>query len=72
MPIDVAMEEPRSRIVSEEPNSDQIATITHRHHISDDRVLEVVDKTIGATDYIETMPVQMNRVLLMEVTGLNS
>ena len=66
------MEEPRSRIVRVESDSGEIVTtITNRHHISDDRVLVVVDRTIGAADYMEIVPVQMNRVLLMEVTGLN-
>ena len=65
------MEEPRSRIVGEEPDSDLIiTTITNRHHISDDRVVEVVGCTIGAADYMKTVPMQMNRVLLIEVTGL--
>ena len=67
------MEEPRSRIVREEPDSDSIVTTTpNRHHISDNSVIVVVDRTIGAADYMEIVPVQMNRVLLMEVTGLKS
>jgi len=66
------MEEPRSRIVGEEPDSDLIiTTITNRHHISDDRVVEVVGSTIGAADYMKTVPMQMNRVLLMGVTSIN-
>ena len=71
MPIDVAMKEPRSNIVREEPDGDFITTITNRHHITDDRVVKVVGKTIGAADYVEIVPVQMNRVLSMGVTRLN-
>ena len=71
MPIDVAMEEPRSRIVGEEPDSDFIPTSANRHDISDDRVVEVVGRTIGAADHMEIVPVQMDRVLFMKVTGLN-
>ena len=66
------MEEPRSRIVGEEPDSDLIiTTITNRHHISDDRVVEVVGRTIGAEDHMKSVPVQMDGVLLMAVTGIN-
>jgi len=66
------MEEPRSRIVGEEPDSDLIiTTITNRHHISDDRVVEVVGRTIGAADHMKGVPVQMDRVLLMEVTSIS-
>jgi hypothetical protein len=66
VPIDVAMKEPRSRIVREEPDGDFIiSTITDRHHISDNRVVEVVGRTIDAADYVEIVPVQMNRVLSM-------
>jgi hypothetical protein len=45
--------------------------LPNRHHISDDRVVEIVGRTIGAADYVEIMPVQMNGVLFMEVAGLN-
>ena len=65
------MEEPQSRIVGEEPDSHFISTRTQRHDISDDGVVEVVGITIGAADHVEIVPVQMNRVLFMEVTGLN-
>ena len=64
MPIDVAVEEPRSRIVCEEPDGDVVPGVTHTHDISDDRVVEVVGRAPCATDYIEIMPMQMNRVLL--------
>ena len=66
------MEEPRSRIVREEPDGDFIiSTITNRHHISDNGVVEVVGRTIGAADYVEIVPVQMNGVLFAEVASLN-
>jgi len=71
VPIDVAMEEPRSRIVGEEPDGHFISTSTHRHDISDDGVVEVVGRTIGAADHMEIVPVQMDRVLFVQVTGLN-
>ena len=66
------MEEPRSRIVREEPDGDFIiSTITNRHHISYNRVIEIVGRTIGAADDVEIVPVQMDGVLFMDVTGLN-
>jgi len=65
------MEEPRSRIVGEESDSHFISTSTNRHDISDNRVVEIVGRTIGAADHMEIVPVQMDRVLFMEVTGLN-
>ena len=63
------MKEPRSRIVGEEPDSDFISTSANRHDISDDGVIEVVGRTIGAADHTEIVPVQMDWVLL-KVTGL--
>ena len=45
--------------------------LPNRHHISDNRIVEVVGGTIGAADHVEIVPVQMNTVLFMEVTGLN-
>jgi len=42
MPIDVAMEEPRARIVRLEADCDIISSITNTHNISDNRVVEVV------------------------------
>ena len=70
MPIDVAMKEPRSRVVREEPDGDFIITTTpNRHYISDNRVVEIVGRTIGAANYVEVVPVQMNRVLSMGVTA---
>ena len=66
------MEEPRSGIVSEESYSDFISSgVAQRHDISDNRVVEVVERTIGAADYMEIVPVQMNRMLLMEVTQVH-
>jgi hypothetical protein len=36
------MEEPRSRIVREEPDRHFVPTVTDTHDISNDRVIEVV------------------------------
>ena len=56
MPIDVAMEEPRSRIVREEPDCHFIPSVTNTHDISDHRVVEVVRRVASAPDYVEIMP----------------
>ena len=55
MPIDVAMEEPRSRIVGEEPDCDFIPSGANTHDISDDRIDKVVGRVTGATDHVEIM-----------------
>ena len=56
MPIDVAMEEPRSRVVGEEPDCDFITSVTNTHDVSDDRVVEVVGRVTSGADYVEIMP----------------
>jgi hypothetical protein len=65
------MEEPRSRIVGEEPDCDVIPGVANTHDISDNRVDEVVGRVTRAAYHMEIMPVQMNRVLLMEVMAFN-
>lgn len=42
MPIDVAVEEPRARVVGEEADRDIIAHIAHAHDVADNGVIEVV------------------------------
>jgi len=56
VPIDVAMEEPWSRVVGEEPNCDFISRVAHTHDISDDRVDEVVSRVASGADDVEVMP----------------
>jgi hypothetical protein len=63
MPIDMTMEEPGTRIVGEEPDGDVIPSITGTHNISNDGIVEVVGRVSGATDHIEVVSMQMNRVL---------
>jgi hypothetical protein len=64
VPIDVAVEEPRSRIVREETDREFVTGVTHTHDITDDRVVVVVGRVPCAPDYIEIMSMQMNGVLL--------
>jgi len=49
------MEEPRSRVVGEEPDCDFITSVTNTHDVSDDRVVEVVGRVTSGADYVETM-----------------
>ena len=56
VPIDVAMEEPWSRVVGEETDCDFISRVANAHDISDDRVDEVVGRVTSAADDVEVMP----------------
>jgi hypothetical protein len=65
MPINVAVEEPRARIVSEESDRDVIVIgyVSDAHNIADDRVVEVKCLAAGAADDVEGVSVQVNGVL---------
>jgi hypothetical protein len=55
MPINVAVEEPRARIVSEESDRDiiVIGNVPDAHDIADDRVVKVICFAAGAADDVE-------------------
>jgi hypothetical protein len=63
MPINVAVEEPRARIVSFESDRDVIARVPDAHDITFDGVVEVISGVAGAADDVEGVSVQVNRVL---------
>ena len=42
VPIDVAMEEPRARVIREEPDRDIITEVADAHDVAVDRVLVVI------------------------------
>ena len=63
VPIDVAVEEPRTRVVGEEADGDIIGRVADTHNIANYRIDEVVGRIPGATDHPEGVPVQMHRVL---------
>jgi len=65
------MEEPRPRIVGEEPDCDVIPSVANTHDVSDNRVDEVVGRVTSAAYHLKIVPVQMDRVLLMEAIALN-
>jgi hypothetical protein len=71
VPVDVAVEEPRTGVVRKEPNRDHIPSITHTYDIPDNGVVKVVGGVTSATDHMEAVAVQMNRMLLREAMAIN-
>jgi hypothetical protein len=71
VPVDVAVEEPRAGVISKEANCDNIPSVTHAHNIPDNGVVEIVRRVTCATDDVEVVPVQMNRMLLKEIIAIN-
>jgi hypothetical protein len=69
VPINVAVEEPRARVVGEEPDRDIIASVADAHDVADDRVFEVVRRITSTADHGERMSMQVNRVLLQKGHG---
>ncbi len=67
VPIDVTVEEPRARVVSEEPDRDVISATAHAHDVADDRIVEVVRRVSGTADDMKGVPVQVHRVLMKKV-----
>jgi hypothetical protein len=63
VPVDVAVEEPRAGIVGDETNRDIIPSETNTHDIPNNRVVKVVGRVTSATDYVEAVAMQMNRML---------
>jgi hypothetical protein len=67
VPIDVTVQEPRSRVVSEESDRHIIPQSSHAHDIADHRVVIVVSRISSAADYVEVVPVQVDRMLAQVV-----
>jgi hypothetical protein len=67
----VAVEEPGPVVVGKEPNRDIVSSIANTHDIPDNRVDEVVGRVTSAADHMESVPVQMNRVLLRGATAIS-
>jgi hypothetical protein len=63
VPIDVAVEQPRTRVVGEEADSNIVTGIADAHDVADYGIDEVVGRIPCATDHPEGVPVQMHRVL---------
>jgi hypothetical protein len=59
VPVDVAVEEPRARVIGEESDGHKIRFAgADAHDITDDRVDEVVRLASGAPDHVEGMLVK--------------
>ncbi len=63
MPIDVAVEEPRARIISKESDRDIIARVPVAHDIANHGIVIVISRVAGAADDVEGVSVQVNWVL---------
>ena len=64
MPVNVAVEEPRARVVSKEPDRDIVAGVADAHDVADDRVIKVIRGISSTADYEEIMAMYVNWVLL--------
>ena len=67
----MAVEEPWAGVIGKEANCDNISSVTHTHNIPDNGVVEIVRRVTSATDNVEVMPVQMNRMLSREIIIIN-
>ncbi len=65
MPINVAVEEPRARIISKESDRDIITRIRVpvAHDIANHGIVIVISRVAGAADDVEGVSVQVNWVL---------
>lgn len=63
MPINVAVEEPRSRVIRAESERHIVTCIADTDDVSPNRVSVVVCRAASHTDNIEVMSVQMEGVL---------
>ena len=66
MPINVAMEEPRARVVREESDRDIITGGANAHDVAEDRVHKVVRGITGTAYNSERMSMQVNGMLFGE------
>ncbi len=64
VPINVAVEKPRTRVVSDEADRDIIFTSeAHVHDVAEDRVLKVIRRITSTADNGERMTMQVNWML---------
>ena len=64
VPIDMAVEEPRARVVSYEPERNIIGRAASAYDVAHNGIVEVVRRVACATDDVEGMSMQVDRVLL--------
>jgi hypothetical protein len=53
VPIDMAMEKPWTKVVSEESDGDIVTGISYVHDVTDDGIIKVVGRVPGAPDHME-------------------
>ena len=64
MPVNMAVEEPRARIVRHEPDREVIRRVgAHARNVADDRVFIVVGRGSSTADHMEVVSVQVDGVL---------
>ncbi len=63
MPVNVAVEEPGTDIVGEEADRNIVSGSAGAHNVANYGVVEVVRVVSGATDDVEGLSVQVDRVL---------
>ena len=66
MPIDVAVKEPRPRVVGLEPDRDIIVRVAEADNVAHDGVVVVVRRASRAADDVEDVSVQVDRVLIIQ------
>jgi hypothetical protein len=60
----VAVEEPRARVICEEPDRNVITGVADAHDVAGHRVIKVIRGIASTADYGERMPMEVNRMLL--------
>ena len=66
VPIDVAVKEPRPRVVGLEPDRDIIVRVAEADNVAHDGVVVVVRRASRAADDVEDVSVQVDRVLIIQ------
>jgi len=63
VPVNVAVEEPRARVVREEPDRNIIASVADAYDVADNGVHKVVRRIASTADHVERMAVNVNGML---------
>jgi hypothetical protein len=68
VPVNMAVEEPRARIIRHEPDREVIGRVAaHARNVADDGVVIVVGRGSSAADHMEVVSVQVDGVLQYKV-----
>lgn len=63
MPVNVTVQEPRTRIVCREPEGNIVRSTSDVDNIAPDRVIVVIFSATSHADDVEVVSVQMHRML---------